>query len=78
MDNMEKLKKLCNEMMGDSRKISPKDFYEGLKEISEREDPDSDLACLLEDAMMDLEMDGSPECARETAKGITEEINGHF
>lgn len=75
MNNKEKLKKLCTD--AEKEKISPKLFYGGLKEISEAE-PDSDLACLAEDAMMDLEMDGSTKAAKEAAQNIMEELNGHF
>ncbi|MCM1579218.1 MAG: hypothetical protein NC078_10515 [Ruminococcus sp.] len=76
MTDLENLKNICAQAAGG--KLSPKDFYEKLKEIAQAQEEDSDLACLLEDALMDMEMDGSPAAARETAKGITEEIDGHF
>lgn len=76
MNNTEKIKELCS---GVARgKISPKDFYEKLSQTAAVSGEDSDLACLLEDAMMDLEMDGSTEAVKETAARLTEELNGHF
>lgn len=76
MDNINILRSICRKAA--DGEISPKDFYGRLSEMAASENDDSDLACLLEDAMMDLEMDGSPGAARATAKGITEELDGHF
>lgn len=76
MNNTEKLKKLCSDAA--RGKISSKDFYEKLSQTAAAEGEESDLACLLEDAMMDLEMDGSTEAVKETAARLTEELNGHF
>ncbi|MDE6592907.1 MAG: hypothetical protein K2K57_07590 [Oscillospiraceae bacterium] len=76
MNNTEKIKKLCNEAA--KGKISPKDFYETLSKTAAASGEESDLACLLEDAMMDLEMDGSAEAVKETAARLMEELNGHF
>lgn len=73
MASAESMKELCK--MAEKGKITPKEFYDKLSEAAKE---DSDLGCLAEDAMMDLEMDGSTETARECAKMILEEINGHF
>lgn len=76
MNNTEKIKKLCSDAA--KGKITLKNFYETLSQTVAAEGEESDLACLLEDAMMDLEMDGSIDAVKETAARLTEELNGHF
>lgn len=73
MENIEELRELCKK--AEKGKVTPKEFYDRLAEISKEE---GDLGCLAEDAMMELEMDGSPENVRESAQMILEELNGHF
>lgn len=73
MATVDSMKELCKK--AEKGKITPKEFYEQLAETAK---DDSDLGCLAEDAMMDLEMDGSIETVRESAKMILEELDGHF
>lgn len=73
MATVDSMKELCKK--AEQGKVTPKEFYEQLAEAAKDE---GDLGCLAEDAMMELEMDGSKETARDCAKMILEEINGHF
>lgn len=73
MAAVDRMKELCKK--AEQGKVTPKEFYDLLAEAAKDE---GDLSCLAEDAMMELEMDGSPENVRESAKMILEELNGHF
>ena len=75
MTNAEKLREMCSQAKKGN--VKPKEFYDRLSEMAVCEE-DSDLGCLLEDALMELEMDGSIETAKETAIMLLEELDGHF
>ena len=76
----QKVIEICKK--GSSGKISVDAFYDSLRAIADDSRTDDDLACLLEDALMDLEMEhdsGSSKSAlqklvKETSEIILEEL----
>ncbi|MBQ8979188.1 MAG: hypothetical protein IJ080_05440 [Oscillospiraceae bacterium] len=69
-----KILKLCEDAV--KSRISPQNFYRLLDEISQSEECEDDLACIIEDAMMELDMTGgiSRTAVKEAAQMIAEEI----
>ncbi|MBQ3919577.1 MAG: hypothetical protein II695_07875 [Oscillospiraceae bacterium] len=70
----EKLRKLCDEAL--RGKIKTDSFYSQLDEMSQSEECSDDLACVIEDAMMELDMNGgeSRTALKESARMILEEL----
>ncbi len=72
----EKVRAICEDAV--KGKLSAKVFYEKINAIAEDENTDGDLSALLEDAIMELEMEGGSSAGvmkkviREAAEMILE------
>lgn len=70
----EKLKKVC--LMAKDGKISPEKFYDALTAAADDQSTDDDLACILEDVIMELEMEHGcpPRAAKKMISEAAERI----
>ncbi|MBR4223539.1 MAG: hypothetical protein IKR73_01890 [Oscillospiraceae bacterium] len=71
---MEELKKACSDAL--RGKITADRFYKILEEISQSDDCSDDVACIIEDAMMEMDMANGvsrtalKECAMMIEEGL--------
>lgn len=73
----EKIKSLCEKAV--KGKISPEAFYDTLRATADDTRTDDDLACLLEDVLMDIEMyhggaGAQKRIIKEAAERLLEEM----
>lgn len=71
---MEKVREICKNAI--EGKISAKSFYDKLCEIAEDDSTDGDLAAVIEDGLMELEMSGATDSkgGKRLIKEIAENI----
>lgn len=72
----EKVKDICEKAI--SEKLSAEAFYDRLCAIAEDDRTDGDLACIIEDGLMELEMTGAANSkgGKRLIKEIAENILG--
>ncbi len=70
MEMLNKVKTLCENAVS-GRKVKTEDFYKTLRAIADDENTDDDLACIIEDGLMELELAGDAA----TIKAVKEAAN---
>lgn len=68
---VEKIKGICEKAV--QGKISPESFYDTLRAVADDTRTDDDLACLLEDVLMEIEMGHDGNGGEKAGKRIIKE-----